>query len=166
MDQFLRDSCNKRTDHYGGSVENKARFTLELVDDISTVYPTGRIGIKIGLRNSFLDMEDSDPEAMAGYLIQQLNQRNVGSLHCKEGYRDNAGSVLYVDKRFNMKFKKEFKGTWIANSGYDYYSANFDIHEGNVDMVAFGSLWVFNDDLVERFTQGIKPRDFWGVPEK
>lgn len=88
IDQFLRDSSNNRTDNYGGSIENKCRFLLEIVDDLVEVYGVGRVGVKLGLRNTYLDMEEKDPDAMLAYLIAEFNKRNLGFLECKEGARD------------------------------------------------------------------------------
>jgi N-ethylmaleimide reductase len=103
----LRESANKRTDKYGGSIENRARFSLELFDAVSKVFPSEKVGFKISLNNTYLDMTDSNPEGIMKYLVEQLNQRGSGHLECKEGVVDGPMTDINdVKDPLMNKFKK------------------------------------------------------------
>ena len=85
MDSFFRSEINRRTDNYGGSIENRARFPLEILDDMISVFGASRVGIKISPEIEYTGMKDSDPDALVGYFIKQLNQRKVAFLEVCEG---------------------------------------------------------------------------------
>ena len=85
VDQFLRDGANKRTDAYGGSIENRARFALEVVDAVAKVWPAARIGIRIAPVSPANDVADSNPQALFGHLVAKLAQRKIGYIHVVEG---------------------------------------------------------------------------------
>lgn len=111
---------------------------MEILDDISTIYGVGRVGVKLGLKNTFLDMEDKDPNATMSYLIGEFNKRNLAFLEVKEGTRDGAGPIENQVDTQKEKFKKTFNGTWISNNGNNYNAANNDIAKGETDLASFG----------------------------
>ena len=148
LDQFLRDGTNKRTDAYGGSIENRARLALEVVEAVTSVWGSDRVGVRISPVNSFNSMTDSDPDATFGYIAGQLNRFGLAYLHVVEN--DVAGSTVTqsFDKR---KLRNAFRGTYIANGGYDKARGTAAIAAGEADFVAFGAPFIANPDLVERF---------------
>jgi N-ethylmaleimide reductase len=85
IDQFLRDKTNHRTDQYGGSIENRARFLLEVIDEIIKVYPANLMGCRISPASTFNDIDDSDPQNLYNYVISELGKRKLAYLHIIEG---------------------------------------------------------------------------------
>jgi N-ethylmaleimide reductase len=147
IDQFLRSSTNERTDQYGGSIENRTRFALEVTDAILKVWPATRIGFRIGPVSPANDVLDSDPKALFGALTDALSKRNLAYLHVIEGStggpRDNAPFDYAA-------LKRDFSGAYIANNGYTRDLAISAIAESRADMIAFGKAFIANPDLVER----------------
>jgi N-ethylmaleimide reductase len=147
IDQFLRDGANKRTDRYGGPVENRARFALEVVDAVVAEIGAGRVGIRLSPVTPANDLSDSEPQAVFGYLIEQLNQRGIAFIHFIEGATGGARDVPGFDFAWA---RKAFKGTYIANNGYTREMALEAVDSGAADAVAFGRLFIANPDLVQR----------------
>jgi N-ethylmaleimide reductase len=147
IDQFLKDGTNKRTDGYGGSVENRARFALEAVDAILKVYPKQRLGIRLSPVSPANDAVTSDPEAIFGYVVAELAKRGLAFIHVVEGAtggpRDNAPFDYAA-------LRKAFSGAYIANNGYTRDLAIEAVRDGRADLVAFGKAFIANPDLVER----------------
>jgi N-ethylmaleimide reductase len=148
VDQFLRDGANKRTDEYGGSVENRARFALEVVDAVAAEIGAGRVGIRLSPVTPSNDSSDSNPQAVFGYLVEQLNQRGIAFIHFVEGATGGARNVPGFDFAWA---RRTFKGAYIANNGYDRAMAVEAVDSGHADAVAFGRLFIANPDLVQRF---------------
>ncbi|NEX63521.1 alkene reductase [Noviherbaspirillum sp. 17J57-3] len=151
IDQFLRDGANKRTDAYGGSPENRARFALDVVDAVAQEIGAGRVGIRLSPVTPFNDLTDSDPQATFGYLVEQLNQRGIAFIHFIEGATGGPRDVPGFDFAWA---RRTFKGTYIANNGYDRQMAIEAVETGRADAVAFGRLFISNPDLVHRLRQG------------
>ncbi len=151
IDQFLRDSSNKRTDAYGGSIENRIRFALEVVDSIVGVLPATRVGIRIAPTSPANDISDSNPTALFGALAEGLAKRKLAYLHVVEGATQGARDILPFDF---LALKRAFGGVYIANNGYDREMAIAAVAEGRADMVAFGRAFIANPDLVERLRIG------------
>jgi len=147
IDQFLRDGANKRTDAYGGSIENRARFALDVVDAVVAEIGAGRVGIRLSPVTPANDLSDSNPQAVFGYLIEQLNQRGIAFIHFIEGATGGSRDVPGFDFAWA---RKTFKGTYIANNGYDRQMALEAVESGHADAVAFGRLYIANPDLVQR----------------
>jgi N-ethylmaleimide reductase len=149
LDQFLRDGSNQRSGPYGGSIENRARLMLEVVDAVSSAIGSDRVGLRISPLNSFNSMIDSDPLAVATYLAEQLNSRKLAYLHVMRAdfFQQQKGDVL-------TPIRKIYQGTLIANMGYDAKEANEAIATGKVDAVAFGTSFLANPDLPERIRSG------------
>ncbi|MES2625402.1 MAG: alkene reductase [Pseudomonadota bacterium] len=145
LDQFLQDSTNRRTDDYGGTIENRARLLLEATDAAIGVWGAGRVGVHLSPRADAHAMGDSNLSATFGYVARQLGERNIAFL-CAREYAgpDSLGPDL----------KKEFGGVYIANEKYTMTSAQHALDEGHADAVAFGQLIIANPDLVARFRQG------------
>lgn len=158
LDQFLRDGSNKRTDAYGGSVENRARLLLEAVEVVSTVFGASRVGVRLSPINPFNDIEDSNPQATFDYVATQLGGRGLAYLHVFQ-----AGTEPF-DWR---QLRKAFGGTFIVNGGYDRAKAEAAIENGGADLVAFGTAFLANPDLVERLQRNAalntpNPATFYG----
>ncbi|MGB4347630.1 MAG: alkene reductase [Burkholderiaceae bacterium] len=147
VDQFLRNGANQRTDIYGGSIENRCRFALEVVDAVVAEIGAGRVGIRLSPVTPANDLQDSDPQALFGYLVDALNQRGIAFIHFIEGATGGPRDVPGFD--FSAA-RQAFKGTYIANNGYDREMAIDAVKTGRADAVAFGRLFIANPDLVER----------------
>ena len=147
LDQFTRDGTNRRTDAYGGSVENRARLPLEVVDAVVDVWGAGRVGYRISPNGAFNAMSDSDPARTFAYLAGELDRRGIVYLHVVDPVADGA-------KRVTPRLRKIFDGTYIVNGGFDYATANAAIAAGEADLVAFGVPFLANPDLTERLKRG------------
>lgn len=152
IDQFLRDGSNKRTDSWGGSIENRARFALEVTKQVIDVWGADRVGIRLSPTGPFNDMYDSNPEALFGYVLQELGKLNLAYTHLVEMQR---GDDRHGAKPLPLSFyRSAYNGNLIANGGYDLARANETIAEGLADAVAFGQLFIANPDLPARFKKG------------
>jgi len=147
IDQFLRDSTNKRTDQYGGSIENRIRFALEVTDAILKVLPAGRVGIRLAPTSPANDVYDTNPTALFGALVAELSKRKLAFIHIVEGATGGARDILPFDYK---ALRKSFAGAYIANNGYTRDMAIEAISSGAADLVAFGKPFISNPDLVER----------------
>jgi N-ethylmaleimide reductase len=149
LDQFLRDGTNQRTDRYGGSIENRARLPLEVLEAVIGVWGSDQVGIRISPSSTFNSMSDSNPEVHFGYFVEQLNQYNLAYLHVLEpGESDLRHGGTAVPTRY---FRPIYKGTLMVNWDYDFEKGNRAIAEGNADLVSYGKLFLANPDLPERF---------------
>ena len=151
VDQFLRDGANQRTDAYGGSIENRCRFALELVDAVVAEIGAGRVGIRLSPLTPANDLSDSNPQALFGHLVEQLDQRGIAFLHVVEGATGGPRDLPGFDY---AGARQAFKGTYIANNGYDRQMAIDAVESGRADAVAFGRQYIANPDLVQRLKQG------------
>ncbi len=145
IDQFLRDGTNKRTDQYGGSLENRTRFLLEVVEAVSSVYGAERVGVRLSPLGSSQGIHDSAPETTFQYAAAALRAFDLAYLHVIET-RSEA---------FDWRaLRSAFGGPYVANGGYDLDSATAAIIDGNADLISFGVPFIANPDLVERFRVG------------
>jgi 2,4-dienoyl-CoA reductase-like NADH-dependent reductase (Old Yellow Enzyme family) len=142
LDQFLQDSTNKRTDDYGGSMENRARLLLEVADAATSVWGAGRVGVHLAPRGDLHSMGDSNPRATFGYVAEQLGQRDIAFIAARESIGPG---------RLGPEMKRKFGGIYIANEGFSLETANQAIAAGEADAVAFGKLFIANPDLPKRF---------------
>jgi N-ethylmaleimide reductase len=147
IDQFLRDGTNKRTDQYGGSIENRLRFALEVVDAVLKVWPPTRVGMRIAPVSPANDIADSNPTALFGALIEALSQRNLAYIHVVEGATGGPRDAHGFDF---LALRRAFSGAYIANNGYTRALAIEAIAQNRADMIAFGRPFISNPDLVER----------------
>lgn len=148
LDQFLRDGTNQRTDQYGGSFENRARFLLEVTKAVVDVAGSDKVGVRISPVNPFNDMKDSNPQALFNFVTESLNQFNLAYLHVVEGGIHGGGIADPFD--FDA-LRKLFKGPYMANLAYDKARGNAVVASGHADVVAYGVPFIANPDLVERF---------------
>lgn len=172
LDTFLQDGTNQRTDAYGGSVENRARFGLEVIDAIVSVWGAGRVGVRVSPSGQWGSISDSNPEATFGYFAKQLNSRPLAYLHVIE---PRVKGVETIDEHqapvASAFLRKVYEGTIIAAGGFGRESAEDILQRGDADVVAFGRFFTSNPDLPERFRLdlALTPyyRDaFWGGDER
>lgn len=150
IDQFLRDGTNARTDQYGGSIENRARFLFEVVDAVAAAIGRERTGLRISPQNGQNDIADSDPQSLFNFVASALSGKALAYLHVIEG--DTGGAPVPA---FDYgEIKRRFGGVVIANNGFDKEKANAAIAEGRADVIAFGKPFISNPDLVSRLYLG------------
>lgn len=147
IDQFLRDDSNKRGDAYGGSIENRVRFAIEVVEAVAAVFGKGRVGIRISPVSPANDARDSDPQALFEHLVTRLDETGIAFIHVVEGATREARDYLPFDY---AALRRRFKGAYIANNGFDRALAIETVAEDRADAVAFGRLYIANPDLAER----------------
>ncbi len=151
LDQFLESGSNHRTDAYGGSIENRSRFTLEVIEEVLKVWSSNRVGIKLSPSNLFNSMFDSNPQETFSYLIEKLNDYNLGYLHLMQPQLPADKLPENYIKDVISTFRPIYKGNLIANAGYTRDKAIETLESGLADMVSFGSLFISNPDLPKRF---------------
>lgn len=145
IDQFLQDGSNKRQDAYGGSIENRARFLMEVVDACSGVWGAARIGVHLSPYGTAHDMHDSNPEALFGHVAQALGERGLGFLFIREAAGHEA---------LTAALRRQFGGCVIVNQEYTLNRAEEALDEKRADAVAFGRPFISNPDLVRRLKEG------------
>lgn len=147
IDQFLRDGTNRRTDAYGGAIENRVRLLLEVTAAVCNEIGAGKVGIRISPVNAFNDIHDSDPQALFNQVATVLSVLKPAYLHAVEDTMVGA-----IDQSVDMRqIRRHFAGTYMANSGYDKDRGNDAIASGAADMVAYGVPFLANPDLPQRF---------------
>lgn len=142
LDQFLQDSTNRRTDAYGGPIENRARLMLEVLDAVVEVWGADRVGLHLAPRCDSHDMGDSDPAATFGYVAREAGRRKIAFLFAREGL---------VEPRLVPLLKREFGGAFIANQQLTFADAERLVQSGEVDAVAWGQWFIANPDLPLRY---------------
>ncbi|KAG8368884.1 hypothetical protein BUALT_Bualt15G0093000 [Buddleja alternifolia] len=148
IEQFLKDQVNDRTDEYGGSLENRCRFALEIVEAVTNEIGSNRVGIRLSPYTDFMESIDSNPDALGLYMANALNKFNILYLHMIEPRLEGADDE--TPHRL-LPTRKAFKNTFIAASGYNRSKGNRAIAENYADLVAFGRLFLANPDLPRRF---------------
>ena len=151
LDQFLRDGSNQRSDAYGGSIANRARLMLEVVDAVCAVWGAIRVGIRLSPLQPFNDMRDSNPEATFVYVVEQLNRFGLAYLHVTELGKDSPGAA---GPAFDLqKLRQIWQSVYITNGGYDLARANAALAGGLADLISFGVPFLANPDLPERYAR-------------
>jgi N-ethylmaleimide reductase len=149
LDQFLRDGSNHRTDQYGGSLQNRARLPLEVTKAAANVFGADRVGYRISPHFQRNSMSDSNTHETFSYLAEELNKLKLGYIHMIEQV---AGPMLVAPAaRLASDVREIFEGTLILNGGYDAEKGNAAIQENATDLISYGSLFLANPDLPERF---------------
>lgn len=151
LDQFARDSSNKRTDAYGGSIENRARLMLEVAKAVAAEAGADRTGIRISPVTPANDVSDSNPQPLFDHIVDRLNAEKLIYIHVIEGATGGPRDIAPFDY---ASLRKRFSGTYIANNGYDLALANKVLAADEADLIAFGKLFISNPDLVERLKTG------------
>ena len=150
IDQFLRDKTNKRTDNYGGSIENRARLLLEVTDAILEVWDKDRVGVRLSPISAVNDIDDSNPEPLFTHAVEQLAKRDIGFLHIVEGMTGGP-RVPGRPTDFDLdKLRRIFPNAYMANNGYTREMAIEARAKNSADLIAFGKAFIANPDLVER----------------
>lgn len=149
IDQFLRDGANQRTDVYGGSMENRARFLFEVLTAVSAAIGSDRVGVRLSPLNSYNSMIDSDPLGLIAFLAERLNDFNLAYLHLMRAdfFQQQTGDVMTVARA-------HYKGVLIGNMGYSSEEAAAAILDNKLDAVAFGTGFLANPDLPARVQAG------------
>lgn len=156
LDQFIRDGSNQRTDNYGGGIENRIRFPLEVIRAVAAEVGAGKVGVRISPTNKFNDMQDSDPLATFTAFAKALDAMGLAYLHVmepesKEHFMGNPDEQ-YVTPHLH----KAFSGSLMVNGGYGVQEGEAALKAHRADTVAYGVPFIANPDLVERFRTGAK----------
>jgi len=149
LDEFLRDGSNQRSGPYGGSIANRARLLLEVLDAVCKVFEPGRVGVRLSPLNSYNSMRDSDPVALATWLAKALNELPLAYLHLMRSdfYGKQQGDLL-------TPVRANYRGVLVGNMGYSAAEAEAAVAGGQLDAVAFGTSFLANPDLPERIRRG------------
>ena len=154
LDQFLQDKTNQRNDQYGGSIENRLRLLGEVIESVSKVFTSDRVGVRLSPYGTFNDMSDSDPVALFTAAIHKLNTYGLAYVHMIEPRATSAGGGEQVNEDAPITselFRKAYQGKFITAGGYDQAMGEKVLEEGMADAVAYGRLYISNPDLMERF---------------
>jgi N-ethylmaleimide reductase len=151
LDQFAKDGTNKRTDAYGGSIENRAKLMLEVTKAVTSEVGAERTGIRISPVTPANDISDSNSQPLFDYIVDHLSALKLVYLHVVEGATGGPRDIAPFDYQ---SLRKRFKGAYIANNGYDFNLANKVLSANEADLIAFGKLYIANPDLVERLKRG------------
>lgn len=172
VDQFLRDGTNRRTDRYGGSVEDRARFLVEVTEALVEVWGPERVGVRLSPLNDLNDMEDSDPPSTFGYAARRLGELGIAYLHVVEpGSPKPPVEDEGETGRTFRAIRDAFPGPLVANGGYDRESGNAVVEAGYAQLVSYAKLFLANPDLPRRFAEGLPlnepdPDTFYGGDEE
>lgn len=152
-DQFLNTASNKRIDEYGGSKENRSRFTLQIVEKVTNAIGSEQVGVRLSPYSAFNGTEIFDGmDEHFLYLTEQLNQFNLAYLHLVD---NSALGSPNVPESIFSKIRKKFEGTLIRNGGYTKEEAEKSISNDKTDLVSFGRSFIANPDLIYRFENDI-----------
>jgi N-ethylmaleimide reductase len=156
LDQFLESGTNHRTDGYGGSVENRSRLLLEVVEAVIDVWNAERVGVRISPLGAFNDMSDADPERTFGYVTERLNDRKLAYLHminpAMSSLEKRADPEPHAQRMIDM-IREKYRGTLIVAGGFDHDTAEAWLRHGMADLIAFGRKFLANPDLPARFRE-------------
>jgi N-ethylmaleimide reductase len=151
IDQFLRDGSNRRTDAYGGSVENRTRLLFEVVQAVADTIGADRVGVRLSPVTPSNDAHDSDPQPLFERAVERIDPLGLAYVHVIEGATGGARDIAPFDF---PALRAKFHGPWMVNNGYDKAMAERAIGTGHADAVAFGMAFIANPDLVERLRTG------------
>ncbi|GGA96412.1 alkene reductase [Brucella endophytica] len=159
LDQFMRSGTNTRTDDYGGSIENRARLLLQVVDAVTKEIGGGRVGIRLSPVTPANDISDPEPQPLFDYVAGKLGAYGLAFVHVIEGATGGERDYQQGDKPFDYAaFKAAYRnaggtGAWIVNNGYTREMAEEAVADDRADLVAFGKPFIANPDLVRRFKE-------------
>jgi N-ethylmaleimide reductase len=157
LDQFAKDGTNKRSDAYGGSVENRARLMLDVAKVVAAEAGAEKTGIRISPVTPANDVSDSNPQPLFDHIVDRLNALKLVYIHVIEGATGGPRDIAPFDYG---SLRKRFAGAYVANNGYDFELANKMLAAGAADLIAFGKPFISNPDLVERLKKGA-PLNEW-----
>ena len=151
-DQFLQDNSNQRTDKYGGSVEGRSRFLLEVTQAVIDIWGKERVGVRLSPSSAFNDMHNSNPIATFSYVVQELDRLGIGYLHIIEPRIRGNVTIEDDGKGLGAKFFRPiFQGSIISAGGYNRDTGEAILQSNDADFVAYGRLFLANPDLPQRF---------------
>ncbi|GMI91929.1 12-oxophytodienoate reductase 2, ARABIDOPSIS 12-OXOPHYTODIENOATE REDUCTASE 2 [Hibiscus trionum] len=153
IEQFLKDQANDRTDQYGGSLENRCRFALEIVEAVVNEIGADKVGIRLSPYTEFMESVDSNPEALGLYMVEALNKYGILYCHMVEPRINMEGEVSESPHSL-VPMRKAFNGTFIAAGGYGREDGNNAVAENRADLIAYGRVFLANPDLARRFELG------------
>jgi N-ethylmaleimide reductase len=156
IDQFLQDNSNKRTDGYGGAIENRARLLFEAVEALIGVWGADHVGVRIAPSGTFNGMADSNPRALFRYVAERLNDFNLAYLHVIEPRIK--GGELIAERQGPVaaqELRKVFHGPVIAAGGFEPDTAETTVASGDASLIAFGRHFIANPDLPKRIELGL-----------
>ena len=152
LHQFMATNCNRREDEYGGSIENRMRLPLEVLQSCLKIWDAQNIGVRIGPVSHFNDVSTEDPQRDYEYFAQKLSEENIAYIHVIEGH---TGEKRNTEENFDYKsLKSKFKNNYISNNCLDFELAKDLIENNKADFACFGRKFIANPDLVERFKKG------------
>lgn len=166
IDQFLQDVSNQRTDEYGGSIANRARFLLEVVTAVTEVWGDNRVGIKLSPSNTFYGMGDSNAKETFSYVVRALNDFRLAYIHLMEASEIDLKNADVINPVLPV-FSPLYQGTIITNGGYDKQKGNEVLAKEQAQLVSYGRPYIANPDLVKRFELDAElnepnPKTFYG----
>jgi N-ethylmaleimide reductase len=150
LDAFLRDGANKRTDRYGGSIENRARFLIEVMAAVIDEIGADRVGVRLSPVSPVNDSSESNPQPLFEHVVRELNKLKPVYLHIVEGATGGPRDIAPFDYE---ALRKLYDGVWMLNNGYDKAMAVDVVASGKADLVSFGRLMLTNPDLPRRFKE-------------
>jgi N-ethylmaleimide reductase len=174
LDQFIETGTNRRTDAYGGPVENRTRLLLEIVEALTRIWGPDRVGVRLSPMGKMNDIRDDNPEATFGYIAERLSDYGLSYLHIVNPAMEQMQNGQEPDPRALEMVKlirKKYKGTLIMAGGFQADSAARWLREGWADLIAFGRKFIANPDLPERIRVGAPlnvddPTTYYGGGEK
>ncbi|KNC69830.1 hypothetical protein SARC_17652, partial [Sphaeroforma arctica JP610] len=149
VEQFLFDTQNDRTDKYGGSIENRMRFMLEVTDAVISVFGAARVGMHLSPRSWGPKFGDSDMKMVFTHVTQELEKRNIAFIFARENWLDEE-----IPEIGPNVIKANFSGVFIANEKFDLESGEKALQENKADAIGFGIPAIANADLVDRYMAG------------
>ncbi|WP_374320409.1 alkene reductase [Aquabacterium sp.] len=150
LDAFLRDGANKRTDEYGGSIENRARFLLEVMAAVIGEIGGKRVGVRISPVSPVNDSSESNPQPLFEHVVRELEKLHPVYIHVVEGATGGPRDIAPFDYE---ALHRLYSGVWMVNNGYTKEMAQEAIASGKADLVSFGRAMITNPDLVRRFKE-------------
>ncbi|XP_076930661.1 12-oxophytodienoate reductase 2-like isoform X1 [Bidens hawaiensis] len=151
IDQFLKDQVNDRSDEYGGSLENRCKFALQVVEAVAKEIGADRVGIRLSPFSNYMDSADSDPEALGLYMAKSLNKYGILYCHMIESRAEDTQDETDQWSDGLVPMKQAFNGTFIAAGGYDRENGNNAIAQERAELIGYGRLFLANPDLPKRF---------------
>ncbi|WP_281846445.1 alkene reductase [Olleya namhaensis] len=155
--QFFNGTSNKRTDNYGGSIENRARFFFEVLDAMKEVIPQEKIGARFNpsLDGLFGITMDKETIPTFEYIIKKLNDYNLAYVHLSEPFTD-VSEIPFAVTEIAKHFRPLYNGTLMINTAFDQDKGNKVLEAGDADLIAYGKPFISNPDLVERFENNLE----------
>lgn len=150
VDQFTRDGINQREDEYGGSIDNRLRFMMEVVDAVCKEIGSGKVGIRLSPSNKVWGITDSDPKATFSRAVTRLNEFNLAYVHLLEP-KPGSGHPMAAGDYLTPVLRENYQGNLIINGGFSKQTANDALGNNEAEAIVFGVPFIANPDLVERF---------------